>query len=237
MRAILLAAGFGTRLRPLTDTIPKCLVPIHGRPLLDFWLKNLSACGVGPLLLNTHYLHGAVEDFVRHSHYTDSVTLVHETALLGTAGTLIANLDFFTGEDGLLIHADNYCLPDIKAFIQAHHNRPASCVMTMMTFNTDSPSSCGIVELDKMGVVQAFHEKVVSPPGNLANGAVYILSKELLSHIASDMRHISDFSTELLPTLVGKIYSYQTDSIFMDIGTPESYHKANLSHPSQDWVI
>lgn len=229
MRAILLAAGFGTRLRPLTDTIPKCLVPIHGRPLLDYWLKNLTDSAVGPLLINTHYLHGAVEDHVRHSIYADQVTLVHEIELLGTAGTLIANLDFFGGEDGMLIHADNYCLPNIRAFIQAHHSRPGVCLMTMMTFNTDTPSSCGIVELNALGVVQAFHEKVASPPGNLANGAVYIFSKELLSHISSHMRHISDISTELLPTLAGKILSYQTDSVFMDIGTPESYKKANLT--------
>lgn len=233
MRAMLLAAGFGTRLRPLTETVPKCLVPIHGRPLLDYWLENLTASGVCPLLINTHYLHAKVEEFVRHSKYMDQVTLVHESTLLGTAGTLIANLEFFGGEDGMLIHADNYCFPDINTFMQAHQNRPAAGLMTMMTFHTDSPSSCGIVELDELGLVQAFHEKMESPPGNLANGAVYILSKELLRHISNNMRHISDFSTELLPTLIGKIFNYQTDSLFMDIGTPEAYHKANHINPLQ----
>lgn len=228
MRAILLAAGFGTRLRPLTETVPKCLVPIHGRPLLDYWFENLANSGVSPLLVNTHHLHKKVEEFVRQSDYSAQVRVVYETQLLGTAGTLIANLDFFAGEDGMLIHADNYCLPDMKQFIQAHQSRPPECVMTMMTFHTDSPSTCGILELNTEGVVQAFYEKVEFPPGNLANGAIYIFSKELLGHISNNLRHITDISTELLPTLMGKIYSYQTNSVFMDIGTPENYAKANL---------
>lgn len=84
------------------------------------------------------------------------------------------------GEDGLLIHSDNYCLADFNAFLKAHQNRPKKCLLTMMTFRTDNPTSCGIVELNKQGIVTGFHEKVSDPPGNLANGAIYILSAELL---------------------------------------------------------
>ena len=227
MRAILLAAGCGTRLKPLTDNIPKCLVPIKGRPLLEIWLKRLTEAGVGPLLVNTHYLAEQVEAYIESSPYRDRVTLVHEPELLGTAGTLIANLDFFHGEDGLLIHADNYCLADFRAFMQAHKQRPRGCVMTMMTFRTDTPSSCGIVELDEHGVLVDFHEKVASPPGNLANGAVYILSAELLDRMGKDLHAVKDFSTEVLHRFIGRIYTYETGEIFMDIGTPESYARAN----------
>lgn len=231
MRAILLAAGFGTRLRPLTDTIPKCLVPIKGQPLLDIWLRDLTKAGIGPFLVNTHYLVEKVADYIRASAYADQVTLVHEPKLLGTAGTLIANLDFFSGQDGLLIHADNYCFADFKAFVTAHQNRPSGCLMTMMTFRTDSPSSCGIVELSEQGVVIGFHEKVSSPPGNLANGAVYILSTALLQAIGSQFRTATDFSTQVLLPLVGQIYTYETNAVFLDIGTPEAYRKANLCSP------
>jgi mannose-1-phosphate guanylyltransferase len=227
MRALLLAAGFGTRLRPLTQTIPKCLVPIHGRPLLELWLERLTNNGVGPLLINTHYLHEQVESFVQHCKYADQTTLAHESQLLGTAGTLIANYEFFAGEDAMLVHADNYCLPNISAFVNAHRNRPAQCLMTMMTFVTESPSSCGIVEVNSAGIVTAFHEKVKNPPGNIANGAVYILSDSLLQYLASTMGHVTDFSTEVLPTLVGRIFNYAADSIFIDIGSPENYRKAN----------
>ena len=95
MRALLLAAGLGTRLRPLTDVTPKCLAPIRGRPLLDIWLERLSAAGIGPYLINTHYLASQVVEYVESSKYKSLVTIVHEPVLAGTAGTLIGNLGFF----------------------------------------------------------------------------------------------------------------------------------------------
>jgi len=229
MRALLLAAGFGTRLRPLTNEIPKCLVPIKGKPLLGIWLENLTLAGFGPFLVNTHYLSEQVESYVQASPYANRVVFVNEPELLGTAGTLIANLDFFKDEDGLLIHADNYCLADLQNFLAAHKKRPAECLMTMMTFRTDSPSSCGIVELDGRGVVIGFHEKVSDPPGNLANGAIYILSREFARVLKTDFGETSDFSTEILPKVMGQIFSYETESMFVDIGTLEAYDKANLN--------
>ncbi len=227
MRAILLAAGCGTRLRPLTNTIPKCLVPIKGKPLLEIWLERLTKAGIGPFLINTHYLSEQVENFIDASPFRDQVNLVYEQKLSGTAGTLIHNLDFFQGEDGLLIHADNYCLADFSAFVRAHNERPPECVMTMMTFRTDTPSTCGIVELDGRGVVVGFHEKIANPPGNLANGAIYILSSKLLETMGKEMNCVKDFSTDVLYMLIGKIYTYQTKQVFMDVGTPEMYEKAN----------
>lgn len=227
MRALLLAAGFGTRLRPLTDTIPKCLVPIKGQPLLGVWLERLTQADIGPFLINTHHLASQVRAFVETSPHRAQVTLAHESELKGTAGTLMANLDFFKGEDGLLIHADNYCLADLVAFQSAHYNRPSECVMTMMTFRTNTPSSCGIVELDSRGIVTGFHEKLPNPPGDLANGAIYILSAQLLDKLGQDVDSITDMSTEVLPRLLGRIYSYETFEAFLDVGTPESYEDAN----------
>jgi mannose-1-phosphate guanylyltransferase len=194
---------------------------------MAIWLQRLAQAGIGPFLVNTHYLSEQVDAFVEASPYRKDISLVHERDLLGTAGTLVANLKFFGSSDGLLIHADNYCLADFSAFLQSHRNRPPECVLTMMTFRTDAPSSCGIVELDTRGVVVGFHEKVANPPGNLANGAVYILSAELLQRLGSDLRGVTDFSTEVLSRFVGKIYSYETAATFLDIGTPENYAKAN----------
>ena len=229
MRAMLLAAGLGTRLWPITDKIPKCLVPIKGKPLLQIWLERLAQDGIGPFLINTHYLAEQVEVFIEASPFRDQVTLVNELELQGTAGTLIANLDFFQGEDGLLIHADNYCLADLTAFQQAHRNRPPECLLTMMTFRTDDPSSCGIVELDERGVVIGFHEKVKTPPDNLANGAIYLLSSGFLKILVSYYQNAIDFSTEIIPQFVGRIYSYETPELFIDVGSPESYQEANRS--------
>jgi mannose-1-phosphate guanylyltransferase len=227
MRALLLAAGFGTRLRPLTNTVPKCLVPIKGKPLLGIWLDRLTRAGIGPFLINTHYLSAQVEHFIDSSSYREQVKLVNELEMRGTAGTLLANLDYFSGEDCMLIHADNYCLADLNAFQFAHANRPAECLMTMMTFRTNHPSSCGIVKLDERGVVRSFFEKIQNPPGNLANGAVYILSSELLSKLSSDHQAVKDFSTEVLSQYIGHIYTYETTEVLLDVGTPESYKLAN----------
>ena len=227
MRALLLAAGLGARLRPITNITPKCLVPVNGTPLLQIWLERLTAAGIGPFLVNTHYLADKVTAFVEESTFRKKIQVTFEDELLGTAGTLIRNLDFFQGEDGLLIHADNYCLADFTAFESAHNNRPLGCLMTMMTFRTDDPTSCGIVEVDENGVVIGFHEKVEHPPGNLANGAIYIISHELLEIIKTDLNYITDFSTEVLHRFKGYIFSHEISDVFLDVGTPERYEKAN----------
>ena len=223
MKAILLAAGLGTRLRPITNTVPKCLVPIDGKPLLQIWLERLTLAGIGPFLINTHYLAEQVAAFIEAGPFFDQITLIHEPTLLGTAGTLVANLDFFKEEDGFLIHADNYCLADMGKFIQAHEERPTECLMTMMTFRTNDPTSCGVLELDDRGVVLGFHEKEPEPPGNLANSAIYILSKELIQQFKSEFSNSLDFSTDVIPRLINKIYTYQTHETFVDIGSIASY--------------
>jgi mannose-1-phosphate guanylyltransferase len=225
VKTILLAAGFGTRLRPLTDNIPKCLVPIKGKPLLQIWLERLTNSGLDQFLINTHYLSNQVNDFINGSKFKNNCILKNESTLLGTAGTLLSNLNFIGEEDCMLVHADNYCLADFKEFIKSHNQRPSHCLMTMMTFRTDTPSSCGIVELDDNNIVIGFHEKVKLPPGNLANGAIYILSSELLKIVKEKYATATDFSTEILHHFLGKIYTYETNEVFEDIGTHEKYKK------------
>jgi mannose-1-phosphate guanylyltransferase len=227
MKALLLAAGFGTRLRPLTDNMPKCLVPIGRRPLLGIWLSNLSAAGCGTFLINTHYKAEQVAAFIESSPHRAQVTLAHEPTLLGTAGTLLRHLDFFGDEDGLLIHADNYCPANFEDFIDAHRRRPSHCLMSMMTFRTDDPSSCGVVTLNEGGVVVGFQEKQPRPNGNLANGAVYILTAQLLADLRRSRPHVTDFSTQLLPGMLGAINAYETSAPLIDIGTPRTYALAN----------
>ena len=223
MRAILLAAGLGTRLRPLTHSIPKSLVPINGVPLLEIWLERLSSSGIGPFLINTHYKQDQVEEFISHSRFAKAVTIVHEPNLLGTAGTLRANRNFFRGEDGMLIHADNFCLADFRAFTTAHTERASHCLLTMMTFFSPNPHECGIVETDERGVVQKFYEKVENPPGNLANAAIYTLANQLIDNLPDG----DDFSKHILPACLGKIQTFCSDDPLIDVGTYDRYMKAN----------
>ena len=229
MRAILLAAGFGTRLRPLTEKIPKCLVPIKGRPLLDIWLDNLIKNNIKPCLVNTHYLAKHVEHFIESSDYIDNVMLSHEEILLGTAATLTKNLDYFEGEDGMLIHADNYSLFCIRKFVEAHYKRPKDCFITALGFRTENPSACGIFRVNKDNIAIEFQEKNSKNIGNLANAAVYILSNEFQEIFKRDFSGAIDFSSEVLPSFVKNIFVHETKELFLDIGTTDNYIKANKS--------
>lgn len=223
MRAILLAAGLGKRLRPLTDRIPKCLVPIDGRPLIDIWLDNLFATGIESVLVNCHHLAQQVVEHITNGPFTSSVVLVHEPILLGTAGTLVANRKFLNGGDGMLIHADNYSEASISDLLDAHSRRPSRCDLTMLTFRSPTPESCGIVDVDPDGVVIGYDEKPHLPKSNLANGAVYVVSSELVAFLSGE----SDFSTEVIPRQIGKIYTHETTAPHVDVGTPSSYLQAN----------
>jgi mannose-1-phosphate guanylyltransferase len=230
VRALLLAAGMGTRLRPLTDTIPKCLAPIHGRPLLDYWLE-LACPAVERVLVNTHYLADQVRDHVNSSAWKTHVDLVHEPELLGTAGTLAANRAWFGAGPALLAHADNLTDLDVGALASAHTARAPDCVMTMLTFEADDPRSCGIVDLDERGVVQGFFEKVPDPPSNLANAAVYVLEPEALDFVASLPRPFIDFSTQVIPALIGHIQATPHRGYHRDIGNPQSLALAEAEFP------
>jgi mannose-1-phosphate guanylyltransferase len=227
MRALLLAAGIGSRLRPLTNTTPKCLVTVHDRPLLDYWLDLVFAGGIERALLNTHWLADQVRAHVENSPWRSRIDLVHEDELLGTGGTVLANRDWFGGQAFLVAHADNLTDFDVAGLIAAHNGRPAGCIMTMLAFRTDDPRSCGILELDEQNRVLAFHEKVENPPGNLANGAVYIFEPDVIDDIARLGRNVVDLSTEIIPNYLGRILSVETSGYHRDIGNPESLRRAH----------
>ncbi len=232
MRALLLAAGLGTRLRPITNSVPKCLVEVNGRPLLDYWIELLVKGGIVDILINLHYLPDSVRRYVASRHYPLNIATVYEEQLLGTAGTLLKNRAFFHDEPVALIHADNLSIFDPHAFFERFYKRDDDIEITMMTFHTDTPEACGIVELDERGVVRAFHEKIKNPPGNLANAAVYILAPTVLDFIAELGSDVIDFSTAVLPHFIGRINSFHNDIYHRDIGTVDSFLIAQSEYPA-----
>lgn len=228
MNALLLAAGLGTRLQPLTKTTPKCLIRINGKPLLDYWIELLFAGGCKKILINTHYLHEEVEKHIEHSPWKNDVALSYEEKLLGTAGTLLKNHHFLRADATLIAHADNLAFFDLKAFKDAHNCRPKNCVMTMMLFHTDTPKSCGIVRLNAEGVVVEFFEKTNDPPSDLANAAIYLVDPSFVALLKSWSFQPTDLSTEVIPRLLGRIYTFQNPLYVRDIGTKESLEKAEV---------
>ena len=229
MRALLLAAGLGTRLRPLTDQVPKCLVTIGGRPLLSYWLDALLADRrVDRVLINTHYLPEQVRGFVSQSRWAERIDLVHETELLGTGGTILANRAYFGDGPLFVAHADNLTDASMATLLDAHFAAGPDILATLLAFRTQTPSTCGILELDGAGRVVGFHEKVANPPGNLASGAVYMFAPAVVDRIAARGHRFVDLSTEIIPGLLGQMLAVEHKGFFMDIGTPRALEQARM---------
>ena len=229
-KAIILAGGLGTRLRPLTDTIPKCLVPIGARPLLDYWVDALADAGIREARVNNH----AHADQVRA--YVEAVTASgrlrldesYEPELLGSAGTIAANADLADGADAVVIvYADNFSDVDLKRMLAFHrsHDDP----FTMLLFRAPNPKACGIAELDEEGRVVSFVEKPKEPKSDLANGGVYVVDAEAYREIVA--MKAFDLGFEVLPRFVGRMRGWAWEGYHLDVGTHEALEKARNDAP------
>jgi mannose-1-phosphate guanylyltransferase len=226
MKAVVLAAGLGTRLRPLTDTTPKCLIGVRGRTLLDIWLDALARVGADEVLVNAHHLSEQVEAHVAlRWGRPPRVRLVHEPVLLGSAGTLRANEDFVRGEDMFLtINADNLTDFDLQHLVDAH--RDGAALATITVFESDRPSECGVVDV-RDGVVVGFEEKPTAPRSNLANAGMYAFHPDVIDLIRGP--DPLDVGYDLLPRLIHRARAVALgDAYLADIGTPAALERARL---------
>lgn len=240
MKALLLAAGFGKRLLPLTSTTPKCLVPIGGKPLLQHWLESLAASRqFEKVIINTHYLAEKVGQFFSSYIPPIDVDLSYESKLLGPGGTLLRHREQLASGEFLVAHADNFSLINWPEFLGAFNSRPKHCLGLMMTFESDDPSSCGIVQTDAQGVVTVMHEKVQNPPGRLANAATFLFSPRVFEIIGKlEPRSVFDISEDIIPSLHGRIATYKNTKYHRDIGTLAALAQAREDHDrmSRVWV-
>ena len=236
MRALLLAAGMGLRLLPITATTPKCLVEINGRPLLDYWLELLFEGGVERALVNTHWLADQVIAF------REGIALGRPHRSRPRGGTarhrrhgarqprLVCRAAFHRGA----------CRQSDRFRCGRLHRRalpPAGGhAVTMLGFRTDTPRSCGILELDRSNTVVAFHEKVDNPPGNLANGAVYILEPDVLDLLESFHTPVIDLSTEMIPKLMGRILAVRSTATTATSGIPRRCARPK-SNTGRNWDV
>lgn len=221
--AILLAAGEGQRLRPYTFSIPKCLMPINGIPILDLWIDHLvSHEGLREIFINTSYLAENVENHIKHHKHKSKISLTNETKLLGTAGTVKQLVSQIKSKHVFIAHADNLSYFDFEKFFLDHLKRPEGCQLTMMTFDTQDPCSCGIVTLNHERIVIGYKEKPKIRISGEANAAVYFFTNESLKTIER-MANISDLSRDVIPQFIGKIFAWKNDCYHRDIGNPESY--------------
>lgn len=222
MKAFLLAAGRGTRLRPLTDSTPKCLVDVGGKPLLDIWLDALDVAGVREVLVNLHHLAPLVWAHLTERRGGPVVHAVEEPELLGSAGTLWANRGFVADEEMFLaLNADNLTDFDLRVLVDAH--RAGGAVATLAVFSAPDPRRCGIVTVSG-NLVTGFTEKPAQPASRLANAGMYAFSPAVFDLPGPRPR---DIGHDLLPRLTGRARVVPVgDSWFLDIGTPEALARA-----------
>jgi mannose-1-phosphate guanylyltransferase len=227
-KAVLLAGGLGTRLRPLTETVPKCLVDIGGQPLLDYWVDSLERARIRELLINTHHLPDPVREHLAALRAARGLSIreAYEPQLLGSAGTLTANRDFADDADEcVIIYADNLSDMDLDAILRFHrgHGDP----FTMVLFRTTRPKECGIASMDGQSRIVEFVEKPKEPKSNQANAGVYVISADAYREIA-DMRAF-DLGFDVLPRFVGRMRGYLHEGYHLDIG-----HMAALEQARAD---
>jgi len=228
MLAFLLAAGSGTRLRPITDSVPKCLVPVAGKPLISYTLDLLSLHGVTRVLINSHHLYQQVAAYLEKARPPFEITLTYEAILLGSAGTLRANRRLASNsQDFLVIYADNLTNANLSQLL-AHH-RQSGRLATVGLFRTPTPSECGIVSLDSRGVVVDFQEKPKHPQSDLAFAGLMAASPAFFDHIPDTVP--CDLARDVMPKLKGRIGGWEITGYLRDVGTPESYQQAQFEVP------
>lgn len=225
VKALLLAGGLGTRLRPLTETTPKCLIDIGNQPLLAYWIDALRAAGVIEAAINNHHLPDQVRAYLNQVNADGSVTLheSYEPELLGSAGTIHANRGLADDADCIIvIYADNLSDMNLAALVSYHHNH--GLPMTMALFRAPNPKQAGIATLDATSTVVAFTEKPENPASDLANAGVYALTPEAYREIA-DMNAF-DVGFDVLPKFVGRMKGWPWEGYHLDIGTHEALERA-----------
>lgn len=224
-KVLLLAGGLGTRLKPLTDVTPKCLIEIAGRPMLDYWFDCFEQADLFDVRINNHHLPLLVRDYIaqRNERGDFRVSEVYEPTLLGSAGTVHANRDFVDADDlCVIVYADNLSNVDLGAMMDFHqsHNDP----FTMLLFRAENPKKSGIATLDDDARIIDFVEKPENPTSDLANAGIYVLDGKAYHEIA-DM-NVFDLGFDVLPKFIGRMRGWEWQGYHRDIGTHESLAKA-----------
>ena len=228
MKAFVLAAGQGTRLRPLTDRVPKCLLPIQGVPLLEIWLKTCGAAGITDVLVNAHAHSEAVKEFAATQKSGVRVSIVEEPQLLGSAGTLAENREFVAGQKAFFVlYADVLTNIDLRKLLAFHQSKKMPA--TLGIYQVNDPHRCGIVSTNRDDMIESFVEKPAHPESNWAFAGVMVAHPQVLDLIP--IHRPADIGFHLLPQLAGKMTAYRIADYLLDIGTPENYAAAQVSWP------
>lgn len=222
----MLAGGQGTRLRPLTLTTPKPVLPLAGRPFLTFMLDWLRGHGVTEAILSCGFLSDAVHTVLGDVYGGMRLRYVVEDEPLGTAGPVRLALDEgLLGERLLVLNGDVLTDIDLGAELAQHQRTGARCTLALTA--VEDTSSYGVVPTDADGRVERFLEKTDGePPTDRVNAGAYVVERDVVAELVPAGRAVS-FEREVFPRLVGQgLYGWPAEGYWIDIGTPERYLEA-----------
>jgi mannose-1-phosphate guanylyltransferase len=223
MKAFLLVGGLGTRLQPITLSMPKCLVEIGGKPLINYWVDVMIEAGIHEILVNLHHFPEMVKSHLQSNYPHIPFHFFHEVQLLGSAGTIRENINFFSDDEAVLVvYGDNFTNISLKEFIQFHRQHAEYGAIAL--FTAANPKACGIVSLNETGIMIGFEEKPAHPISDLANGGLYIFNKTEYGHFLQPimMGKPFDIGFDILPKMIGRMCGWPINDFYLDIGTHEN---------------
>jgi mannose-1-phosphate guanylyltransferase len=227
MKAVVLVGGFGTRLRPLTETIKKELLPLVDRPILDHTLDRLVRHGVTEVVMSSPYLEEAFHPFIEARRGEPAITWVTETEPLGTGGAIVNTLEAVGDEPFFALNGDICTDLDLSAMRAFHKEQQAS--VTIALHHVEDARAFGLVITDPERRVLEFREKPEDPiPGDV-NAGTYLLNPAVLRPWTAD--HEISIEREIFPAVIdsgARVAGYLATAYWMDLGTPEKYLQAHF---------
>jgi mannose-1-phosphate guanylyltransferase len=226
-KAMIMAAGVGSRLDPLTQDVPKPLVPIANRPMMDILFERLAQIEVHDVVANTHHKGEQIIERYKDNKIGINFSYVHEETLSGTAGGVKKCQFFFDkGEDFLVLSADGLSNVDLKAGIEAHKKSDAIVTMGIKKIEMEEIPNFGVVVTDKKGFVTGFQEKpaIKDAKSDCINTGIYIFKYDIFKYIPADTFY--DFAKNVFPDLLSKelkINTFVVNEYWSDIGTIDQY--------------
>jgi mannose-1-phosphate guanylyltransferase len=227
MKAVVLVGGEGTRLRPLTEAVPKPLIPFMNRPFLDQVLDHLATHGVSEAILSSPYLESGFRGFLESREgQIPAVTWITEKMPLGTSGAVAGALDLLD-DTFLVLNGDILTELDLTALIDFHRRRKA--LGTIALTRVDDARPFGLVETEEDGRILAFKEKPAEPIPGTVNAGTYVLEPQALAEVPRDV--MVSIERETFPDLIGRgerLFAFVSDGYWRDLGTPEAYLQAHF---------
>lgn len=229
MKAVILAAGYGTRLKSILRDIPKPMAEVCGKPFLEYLIRDLKNFGIKDIVLAVAYKKEIIQTYFQNGKkFGVKIFYAQQTAPTGTAGAIKSAEKYLKAEDFLILNGDSLIKLDFKPMLQFHKQQNG--ILTIALRKVKNYDRGGFAKLNHDEIIDFdFSETLAKPKTGLINAGVYLAKPELFHFIPSDSSRIISLEKDILPKLFKakqKIFGYVSDGYFIDIGTPKSYNKA-----------